>query len=142
MSEAPAAPPQRRPWDVVLTVGLLALGAFNVVASFASIADLGVSIDTTYRSMGIEGRFAEMDLARTVGFAINVVWVASLLWAGAVAAMRLRAGKLAFWVPLLAGVVTALVFTIAMAILVSADPAFLEYLETAAAGGPVPAPTP
>lgn len=135
----PSPPPERRPWDVALTVGLIALGAFNVVGSFAAIADFGSTFDTVYATVGIDGRFQDTDTATTVGFAVNVVWVAALLWSAVVAIGRLRAGRIAFWVPLVAGAVTMLVYTVAAGVLIAGDPVFQEYVANlASTGGSAP----
>jgi uncharacterized membrane protein YhaH (DUF805 family) len=142
-SGAPAAAPaQRRQWDLLLTVALLAIGAITVFATFGELADLAGTIDETYRLQGIDGRLEARDAASTVGFVVNVIRVAALLWAAAVAIRRLRAGQLAFWVPLTAGVVANLALMIGVASIILGDPAFLAYVDSIATTGVVPTPTP
>ena len=136
------APAQRRQWDLYLTVGLLVMGAVTVIATFAELADLAGTIDETFRLQGIDGRLQARDAAVAVGFAINVVRVAALLWAAAVSIRRLREGKIAFWVPLTAGIVASLVLVIGVASLILGDPAFLAYVDSIATTGVVPTPTP
>ncbi len=133
MTDAPGPRPRSRPLDVAVTVGLLVIGALNVITSFASIADLGRVIDESYTMIGIPGRFQATDAAATVGFVVNVIWVAALLWSGAVAIRRLRAGRIAFWVPLLAGVLTGIVMLVAVGLLMGGDPAFQEFVQAPAA---------
>ena len=58
---------------------------------------------------------------------------AALLWSGAVAIRRLRAGRIAFWVPLLAGVLTGIVMLVAVGLLMGGDPAFQEFVQAPAA---------
>lgn len=136
------APAQRRQWDVFLTVALLAIGAVTVVATFGELADLAGTIDETYRLQGIDGRLEARDAAGIVGFVVNVIRVAALLWAAAVSIRRLRAGQLAFWVPLTAGAVATLALMIGVGSLILGDPAFLAYVDSVATTGVVPTPTP
>ena len=142
--EAPATPTtaQRRQWDRFFTVALLVIGAITVISTFGELADLAGTIDETYRLQGIEGRFEARDAAGTVGFVINVIRVAALLWAAALSISRLRAGKLAFWIPLVAGVVGTLALMIGIGSLILGDPAFLAYVEAIGTTGVVPTPTP
>jgi len=128
----------RRTWDVVLTVGLLAIGAVSVIGTFAELADLAATIDEVYRIQGIEDAYGAPELANAVGFGVNVLRVAALLWAAALAIPRLRAGRVAFWIPLTAGVVGSLAIGIAMVALILGDPAFLAYVDEVATTGIVP----
>ena len=140
-SAPPSSPQQRRQWDLFLTVTLLALGAVTVFATFGELADLAGTIDETFRIQGIDGRLEARDAAVAVGFVVNVVRVAALLWAAAVSIRRLREGKLAFWVPLTAGAVATLVMVIGVASLILGDPAFLAYVDSIATTGVVPTPS-
>lgn len=136
MTDAPRPRPLRRPWDLALTVGLIALGAMNVATTFAANADLGPTLDEVYAAMGIEGRFQATETATAVGFVVNVIWVAALLWSSVTAIRRLREGRIAFWVPLLAGVVATLVLAIGSGVLVMGDPAFQEFVLAPSAPAP------
>ena len=137
-----SAPAQRRQWDLYLTVALLVMGAITVIATFAELADLAGTIDETFRLQGIDGRLQARDAAVAVGFAVNVVRVAALLWAAAVSIRRLREGKISFWVPLTAGIVSSLVLVIGVASLLRGGPAFVAYVASIATTGVVPTPTP
>ena len=142
---APVKPPvtdQRRQWDRFLTIALLALGAVTVFSTFGELADLASTIDETYRLQGIEGRLAARDAAGIVGFVVNVIRVFALLWAIALSVQRLRAGKLAFWIPLIAGVVATLALMIGIGALILSDPAFLAYVEMISTTAVVPTPAP
>ena len=123
---APGAPAgrTRRTWDVVLTVILLVLGL------------IGASLGVIYGVM-----FTDPDLLRDVlaqqgypGFdpqpgAVPAVLVIShvVLYLLAVGgSIPLLIGKrIAFWVPLAAGIVAAIIFWSCMFIVISSDPGFL-----------------
>ena len=142
---APVKPPvtdPRRQWDRSLTIALLALGSVTVFSTFGELADLASTIDETYRLQGIEGRLAARDAAGIVGFVVNVIRVFALLWAIALSVQRLRAGKLAFWIPLIAGVVATLALMIGIGALILSDPAFLAYVEMISTTAVVPTPAP
>ena len=139
---APAAPAQRRPWDRFLTIALLVVGAVTVVSTFGELADLAGTIDDTYRLQGIDGRLEARDAAGVVGFVVNVIRVAALLWAAALSISRLRAGKLAFWIPLTAGAVATLALMVGVGSLIFSDPAFIAYVDAITTTGVVPTPTP
>jgi len=113
---------------MALTVGLLAFGAASVLAEFATIANLGASIGELYRLQGIGAVFGAEELADRLGFVVNVIRVAALIWAFVESIRRIRSGRLAFWVPLVAGVVATFAFAAVMIALVGSDPVFHEYV--------------
>lgn len=117
----------RRNWDLFLTVGLLAIGVFNVVSGFFSFRDLPGMLTELYRSQGI-APYTEVGLAHTVGTAISVSQVVVLLvtiWASFLA---LKKKRLAFYWPLVGFVVTMLTTLVLILVAMFGDPAFMTFV--------------
>jgi hypothetical protein len=132
-SAGPAA--RRAPrWDRALTIALLVLGVLNVLSGIPQFLHLPETLDEAYATQGF-GDYTADGLASAIGIAINAVNVVVLLAAVALAVARLRAGKLAFWVPLAAGVTGAIVTIALFAIAMLGDPAITTYLQQ---GGTAP----
>ncbi|HEY8587994.1 MAG TPA: DUF6264 family protein [Naasia sp.] len=122
-----------RPWDRVLTIALLVLGVINVLTSIPQMLTLSRTLDDAYRLQGI-GDYTNESLATAIGIAINVVGVILLLAAAALALSRLRAGRLAFWVPLVAGATAFVITAVLMLVAMLGDPALSAYLGGQAPG--------
>jgi hypothetical protein len=120
---------RRRTWDVVLTVALLAYGLMTVLTSLSGAGDLGRTIDQVYAMQGL-GDYTPTALAGTLTTAANLAQVVLLAVAAFVSYRLLKAGRIAFWVPLVAGVIAALLVGVFGVILMMSDPAFQEYLGT------------
>lgn len=113
----------------VITVGLLAFGlaqAFSLSRSFlmldatlsAQAQQLGI---TDYRPLPAVGA---LGVIATV--AVIVLWLAAVICSFALR----RRGRLAFWVPLVAGVISIALTAVAIAVGFSATPDILERLST------------
>lgn len=121
-----------RRWDVVLTWVLLALGTFSVLTSIPGFLNLAETLEAAYQQVGI-GHFASSPLASALGVTAVVIQVVLLVAAFALSTRTLRAGKVAFWIPLVAGVVSIVAVTICMTVALVNDPAFIQYTQTAPA---------
>jgi hypothetical protein len=127
-SRVAGAPPAHRPWDLALTVAFLVFGAYSVVSSIPGLLDFGATINQIYALSGY-GDYTELALADGIGIGIlvsqSVLFVATVL----VTALRLRAHKIAFFVPLVGGVVAGLVIFVLMLVAIVSDPAFAATLD-------------
>ncbi|WP_165063896.1 DUF6264 family protein [Marisediminicola senii] len=127
---APGAPRTRRRWDLILSVALLAYGLFTVLSGLVQYSNLGAMMQQVYDTQGV-GDFTEYDLARTIGFTlivVNTVIYAITLY---ITVRLLRATRLAFYVPLIAGVLASIVTVGLIVTLMLSDPAFVTYLGNA-----------
>ena len=120
-------------WDRVVTIALLVLGVLNVLTGIPQMLRLGETLDATYAAQGF-GDYTSLGLASAIGVAVNVVNVLLLVTAAAVAVRRLRAGRIAFWIPLVAGVVSLVVTIVLIGAAMLGDPALAAYLQ----GQPTP----
>lgn len=109
----PPAPKQgSRVADRVITIILLVIGAFGALQMALSIMTLGTQFEMLASMVGAENVTipASMGTLETVGtLTLLAIYAVTLIWS----IQRLRARKLTFWVPLVAGVlafVATLVF--------------------------------
>jgi len=112
-------------WDAPITVGLLLVGVVNTIQTVAQARDLPLALDQVSAARGIS-RYTQVGFATGVGWAIVATSVASLVVAIAFAVPRIRDHRLAFWIPLVAGVVSAFVTIVLVAAAILADPAYLD----------------
>ncbi|GAA1763904.1 DUF6264 family protein [Agromyces humatus] len=128
------ATPARRPVDRVWTIALLALGVAGVIYNSASLALLPQNL---LESMQLSAAMLGLDPATSftpgpavptiiaIGIAVQV-----LLWLGAArwSIVRMRAGRLAWWIPLVAGAVAFVAVVITSSLIIASDPDFLSSL--------------
>lgn len=123
-------------WDRILTVALLVLGAFGAWDSARAMQQLGQQIQTTYTMLGI-GDFTAPEWLSTlsvVGIVVQLSLFAAVL---GLSILRLRARRIAFWIPLTGGAVSVVITVVLMAFVVFSDPTYLEFVQSQ-----VPAPSP
>jgi hypothetical protein len=124
-----AAPVTRRhPLDRIATIALLVLGLYDVIGSFAGNNGVITQIDVIYRSLGISGEYKPTDLTDTVAGVIAVVFLVLWIAAAGLSAWAVLRGRIAFWIPLAAGVLAAVVSAVGGIILTLHDPAYLQFL--------------
>jgi hypothetical protein len=124
------APPlierQARPLDRVVTMLLLAFGLFQTLVYIPSLLQFGETMKRTFQTLDIA--FTNTAQANTMGIVILFVycalWVAALL----LSMFSLRRGRLTFWIPLVAGILAAIIASVLMLVVASGDPAFIAYM--------------
>ncbi len=122
-------PAPRRTGDIVLTVFLLGIGLIDVVLRFGQFESFAVIFHEAYAQMGY-GEFTSDAAANAMGTVQNVARVIILLVAIGLSVRLIAQGKRAFWVPLAAGVVAAIVLTLGFFVVVIGDPALAQYAQT------------
>ena len=128
-----AAPPAgvvvERSWNRILTTILIALGAYRTVTSFFSLNSEGDNLAASLESVGYTGftSIAEInDLAMTSA----VLQVVFLGLAVVISLRLLRAGRISFWVPLVAAVICwVIIASLYMGVIVN-DPAYATWVES------------
>lgn len=118
---APPPPPTGRPlpgpvpegqrrspaWDGIVTLGLLGLGAFDVIGNIGGFLHLRTTVAAELSALG----YGDVEVPASVepwGYVLIVVNILLLMGAVALSLRRMRSGRIAFWVPLVAGAVAAL----------------------------------
>jgi hypothetical protein len=139
-ASAPAPPPPPAPpapavaaartntVDRMVTIALLVLGAFGAWNSATSLQQLPAAIQTVYSQQGI-GTYAPQEWLPTLALIGTVSMLA--LYAGVLgwSIARLRAGRIAFWVPVVGGVVALVATIVLTGIVFFTDPTFLSYVQ-------------
>ena len=112
----------RRTWDVPITVGLLAIGFALTVQSIEGFLNFGSTVAVSVAEAGLDMKFgAEADAA---GIILLIIHCVLFLAALGVSVALLRAHRLAFWVPLTAGLLAAVADIVTLFVLVLANPAY------------------
>ena len=117
----------RRTWDLFVTTALLMLGVIDVVTGFEQFAHLADALRAAYASQGFPA-FTSDGLASTMGIVINVVRVTVLVAAIGLSLLRIRRGRLAFWIPLVGAAVAGLSVVACVLIVILNDPALAAYV--------------
>ncbi|MCE4027129.1 MULTISPECIES: DUF6264 family protein [unclassified Microbacterium] len=128
---APAADVAERPAhpvDRMASIALLAYGLWNVITSTFAFLNPSSLMATMMQAVGISGTFSNYQQARVWGIVAGILlivgWVATAAWT----VLRLRRGKLTWWLPVAGGVVFVLLTTICMMVPFFTDPAVISYL--------------
>ncbi|BDZ55881.1 DUF6264 family protein [Agromyces marinus] len=123
----------RRPVDRFITMALLVFGAFGAWNTSVSLQQLPAAIQNVYTQQGI-GTYAPQAWLPTLAIIGTVfmlaLYAAVLGWSIA----RLRARKVAFWVPLAGGAVAFLATMVLTSIVFMTDPTFQAYIAGMAGG--------
>jgi hypothetical protein len=113
-----------RRWDRPITVALIAFGVLNLVQYFSAYVDFEGFLEVATKGTAAESiDFTEA--ARIGGLVLFLVCLVIVVGSTAVAVLLLRRGRLAFWVPLVAGVLTVLAWFVAILVIVLQTPGAL-----------------
>jgi hypothetical protein len=123
-------------WDRLITIALLVLGAFGAWDSARSMQQLGQQIQTTYTMLGI-GEFTAPEWLATLSVAGIIVQLSLYAVVLGLTILRMRARRIAFWIPLAGGALSVIITVALMAVVVFADPTYLDFVTSQ-----VPTPTP
>jgi uncharacterized membrane protein YhaH (DUF805 family) len=125
-----AAIVQPRRWDLVTTIALIVFGTYVTVSGFATYGDLPSALTQIYSMYGYEDGYDGTAAAATFGMVINIVQVVLLAVAAYLSSRRLRTGKVTFWIPLTAGILSSATSTTLLMILLFSDPGFMQFMTT------------
>jgi hypothetical protein len=117
------AAPRRRTWDVVLTIILLVLGLFGMIigVAYGWFFSQPEILDEGFRQQGYDGFQGEVGAAPLV---LIVSHVLLYLLAAGLSILLLVKKKIAFYVPLSAGVLAAIIFWAVVFTVMLSDPQF------------------
>lgn len=136
---AASTPAPSASWDRVATIALLVFGGFGAWSTATSMQQLARQIQMSYDMMSI-GQYTPPPWLPTIsliGTVVQLALYAAVLWLSLV---RLRARRVAFWIPLAGGAVSFLVTVAILAIVMLNDPTYVSFLESGIA--PTVTPTP
>jgi hypothetical protein len=129
VANANGATRPRRRWDVILTAVLLGMGVVSVVTGIPGYADFGTTMQTVVSQMGY-GDYTAVELANTIGLAINISQVVLFVITAFVAIRLVQRGHLGFYVPLIGAFVAGLVVVALVIVALTGDPALMSQLGT------------
>jgi len=141
-AHAPAAPPApaasvaiagRRPLDRMLTIAFLVIGAFGTWSTAVGLQDLPRQIQVLYDQQGI-GQFVPGPNLPTIVMIGTVVQLAIYAATVGFSVLRLRRGRLAFWVPLVGLALSFIATMVLTGVIFLTDPTFLAYLDAQTSG--------
>lgn len=125
---ATATGAQPHPVDRTITFALLGFGAVNVIFSATSYFDLASIANRAMGMLGVDGEFTNDAAANLWGPIAAVVLVVGFLVTAILAFRRVRARKIAWWIPVTGAVLTYVVVYICLVIPLWGDPAFMDFV--------------
>jgi hypothetical protein len=122
-----AQPRKRKTWDVVLSIILLVVGLFGMLLGVAYGITFGnpALLDATFQQQGLGGFNGTVGAAPGVLIGSHVLLY--LLAVGGTIPLLLTK-RIAFWVPLTAGVVAAIVFWVTLFAVMLTDPTLMSQM--------------
>lgn len=127
---APVAPaPRAHLVDRIITVALLAYGAYVVFMTALELSDFTAFANAWMKTMGISGSFTttpESQVWATVGiilFSLGWIVTALLSW------RTMARGRRAWWIPLVGAVISWIVLTVCLTVPLVADPAVVHWFD-------------
>ncbi|SFN97587.1 DUF6264 family protein [Mycetocola miduiensis] len=122
--------PVGRATDRLATMSLLGIGLLTILLTLPALINLPNSINTAFAQLEL-GNYTSTALGSTLGW--TALAISLVLW-GLAAWLSFRAlgkGRVAWWIPLVFGVVANIAVFICIAIAMAGDPAFSEYVNRA-----------
>lgn len=114
-------------WDRVFTYALLGLATYSLLTSIPQYLDFGTAVNDIYAQLGA-GTFNRPDLMSKVGIGFGVVQTILYVFTVLFALRALRARKLAFYIPLIGGMLFLVITAVVLGVVLSSDPGFLEHI--------------
>lgn len=117
------------PLDRLVSLGLLAFGLWNVISAVATYLNPSPLMAQMMQMLGISGEFTNDAMAKTWGIAAGAVLIIGWILTAAWTVLRLRRGKIAWWVPLVGGVVFVALASVLLVVPFYSDPAVISYID-------------
>jgi len=117
----------------MLTIAFLVIGAFGAWSTAAGLQDLPRQIQVLYDQQGI-GQFVPGPNLTTIVLIGTIAQLAIYAATVGFSVLRLRRGRIAFWVPLVGLALSFVATMVLTSVIFLTDPTFLAYLEAQTAG--------
>lgn len=124
-----------RPWNRIVTIGLLAYGLVNVFMTGIAYLDLPTVMNESMKIIGIAGEFTNFAQGKLWGTIAAVVLVIGWVITALISIRRLRTGKLTWWIPLVGAAATMIIVGICITVPMMGDPAFIAHVEGLSTAG-------
>jgi hypothetical protein len=119
----PGAAPRARLGDRIATVALLGYGLFSVLSSIPAFVDYTTYAQTLLKAIGVDVTLSDPGAGHAWGIAAGIVLGVGWLLTAFLSALRLRAGRMAWWIPVVGGIVFNLIASGLMVAPLLSDPA-------------------
>ncbi|QJU53967.1 DUF6264 family protein [Herbiconiux sp. KACC 21604] len=127
-TEVPGAAPAPRRGDRIATMVLLVIGAFWSVNTAFGMFSLPAALQQAMDILGISGTYTAYDTANSAGVTGGVLTLLTFALTVLYSLRRLRANKLAFFIPIIGAVVAFVISIVVYTIAMTADPALMDGL--------------
>jgi len=128
-TRVPGEPPASRLWDVALTLSLLGVGAYSTLSSIPGFLNFASALNDLYVAAGY-GEYTSTSLADGLGVGALVSQSVLYVVTVALAVARLRARKVAFFIPLIGAAVSGLVIFVLVLVAMTSDPALAAWVDS------------
>ena len=114
---------ERRSWDILATTALLSIGTYVTISSASAFLRMADVLRASYEQFGYEP-YTNDALANGLGTFVVVFQSIALIAAAIGSSVSLHAGRVTWWIPLTAGMITAVITIIVLVVAMLGDPAF------------------
>ena len=118
-----------RTWDRVLTAILIGIGAYTVINYISTLPQLGALISQTFQTVEL-GDFQRDALADQWGMAAMIAIIVLYALSTTLALLSLRAARVSFWIPLVAGALAFVLVMVIVSVLGFTDPGYQAFVES------------
>jgi hypothetical protein len=123
-AQEPARGSTWRRLDRPITIALIAFGVLNLLQYAGALLDFDYFLEIATKGTILDD-VDFTDAARVGGIVLFVVCLALVLASGAIAVLLLRRGRVAFWVPLVAGALSILGWVVVLVVILLQTPGAL-----------------
>lgn len=119
----------RPPLDRFASWVLLGLGLFNILTTSSALIDLPAAITQFFAADDLDP-YGPVGLGRALGIGALIVnaglWILTLV----IVQRRVNAGRISWWIPLVAGVVANVVLLVCVGAAMMIDPSVFQHIQT------------
>jgi hypothetical protein len=115
--------------DRILTMGMLGYGLFIVITSIPTVTDYTSFASSFFETIGADATLSDPAAGRGWGLAAALVLGIGWLAAAVLSWLNLRARRISFWIPLVAGIVFTMIASTLLVVPLMTDPAVLAALQ-------------
>lgn len=113
--------------DRIITVVLLAYGLYVVVMTAVELSDFSNFADTWMKTMGIPGSFTATPQSQMWAFIGVIVFSTGWLVAALLSWRAIARGRRAWWIPLVAAVISWIALAMCLTVPLMTDPAVMSW---------------
>jgi CHASE2 domain-containing sensor protein len=121
--------------DRIVTLGLLAYGLVNVIATSVQLFSFEQYANTILGLFGVDQAFTNVAQGQLWGTVAGIAMIVGWLLTAALTWRQLRRGRIAFWIPVAGALVVSIAVSIFITVPILNDPAFSELFNQVATSG-------